>query len=217
MKAEGLEKVIYFVRHGQSEGNIAPVFQSLDSPLSAKGREQAKLVAERATNLSFEALISSPLPRTKETAIAIASETDKIPEYADLFVERIKPTSIDGKPFDDSEAKKVCEQWERSLYTPGMRVEDGENFDDLILRADKALKYLYDRPEKGLLVVTHGYFLRAVFARVLLAESLCGESFRMFQSKIEMANTGISVLKYETRWNGPSWFVWTYNDLAHLG
>ena len=40
-------KVVYFVRHGQSEDNVAPVFQSPDSPLSAVGRNQAARIAAR--------------------------------------------------------------------------------------------------------------------------------------------------------------------------
>ena len=33
-----IEKTIYFIRHGQSEDNAAPVFQAPDSPLSELGR-----------------------------------------------------------------------------------------------------------------------------------------------------------------------------------
>ena len=40
MADETSAKVVYFVRHGQSEDNVAPVFQSPDSPLSAVGRHK---------------------------------------------------------------------------------------------------------------------------------------------------------------------------------
>ena len=42
MADETSAKVVYFVRHGQSEDNIAPVFQSPDSPLSAVGRQASR-------------------------------------------------------------------------------------------------------------------------------------------------------------------------------
>jgi broad specificity phosphatase PhoE len=54
------DKVVYFVLHGQSEDNVAPVFQSPDSPLSAVGRAQAARMAERVAKLAFQALLASP-------------------------------------------------------------------------------------------------------------------------------------------------------------
>jgi probable phosphoglycerate mutase len=211
------EKVIYFVRHGQSEGNVTPVFQSLDSPLNEVGKKQAELIAERISKLSFETLIVSPLPRTKETAQAITKTTGKKPEYSDLFVERIKPTGLGGKSYEDEEAHKLWKEWDKSLYTPGLRADDGENFDDLIIRADKALDFLKNRPENKLVVVTHGFFLRTIVARVILGDTLTPEVFKNFQLHVSMENTGLTVLKYGKAYEGTAWRLWIYNDHAHLG
>jgi len=212
-----MEKTIYFVRHGQSKDNIAPVFQAQDSPLSEAGRGQAKRIAERVKKLSFETLISSPLPRSKETVEAIAKATGKTVEYSNLFVERIKPTSISGKSYDDKEANRLWKEWEKSLYTSGMRAEDGENFDDLIERADRALDFLKNRPEEELVVVTHGFFLRTIIIRVLLGKSLTEENFKNFKSRAIMENTGLSAIKYTKGWEEMEWRLWIYNDHAHLG
>ena len=213
-----IEKTVYFVRHGQSEDNAAPVFQSPDSPLSAQGRRQAERVAERFCKLSFEALIASPFRRASETAEIIATATATEVEYSQLFVERIKPTCINGKPHDDEAANAVWRNWEKSLHTPGMRVSDGENFDDLVRRADEALTFLGDRAEGSLVVVTHGYFLRTILARVLLGELISGETFRRFQRNASMENTGLTVVRCQGGFEEePSWRVWVYNDHAHLG
>ena len=59
---------------------------------------------------------------------------------------------------------------EESLYTRSMRVEDGENFEDLIARADRALTFLGERREASLAVVTHGFFLRTLVARAVFAD-----------------------------------------------
>ena len=56
---KSIEKTIYLVRHGQSEANITPVFQSTDSPLSDKGIQQAKHIAERVSKLSFPVIFFS--------------------------------------------------------------------------------------------------------------------------------------------------------------
>ncbi len=212
-----MDKTVYLIRHGESEHNIAPVFQAPDSPLSKRGIRQAENVAERAEGLSFETLISSPLPRTKETAEAIARRTGKQVDYSDLFVERITPTSIHGKPYTDAVANDVWREWDRSLWTPGLRVEDGENFGDIVARADKALDYLRDRPETSMVVVTHAYFLRTMIARLLIGDFLTAEIFREFQKGVSMENTGITVLRYHGGFEqDPRWHLWTYNDHAHL-
>lgn len=213
-----IEKTVYFVRHGQSADNASPVFQSPDSPLTDKGRAQAAQVAERVAHLSFETLISSPFQRAKETAVVITQVTDMQPVYSDLFVERMKPMRINGKSHADEDASAVWRAWEDSLYTPGMRVEDGENFDDLMARADAALDFLKDRPEESLLVVTHGYFLRTIVARVLFGDLLTGESFKRFQKRASMENTGLTVLRYQHKSEEDTlWRLWIYNDHAHLG
>lgn len=213
-----IDKIVYFVRHGQSVDNVSPVFQSPDSPLSEKGRMQAENIAERVSRLSFETLISSPLQRTRETAEAIARVTGKEPEYSDLFIERVNPTSIGGKSYKDEEANRTWREQERSFYSSGMRVEDGENYEDLITRADKALAFLNNRTEQSLVVVTHGYFLRTVVARVLLGNLLSGEALKNFQKSATMENTGITVLRYHDSFEqDPSWHLWIYNDHSHLG
>jgi probable phosphoglycerate mutase len=211
------EKVVYFVRHGQSEDNVAPVFQSPDSPLSAVGRKQAAYLAERVSKLSFQALLASPYRRAQETAEVIGNVTGKEPEFFALFTERAKPTSINGKPFTDAEAEKVGRAWTQSLSTPGMRVEDGENYEDLITRADAALALLQDRAEPSIVVVTHGYFLRTIVARVILGAALSGEAFQHFHAVASMENTGLTVLRYQGGFQeGPCWRLWIYNDHAHL-
>lgn len=211
------EKIVYFVRHGQSVDNAAPVFHSLDSPLSELGKKQAEKIAERISRIDFETLIASPLPRARETAHAVVKLTNKIPEYSDLFVERKKPTNLYGKSLEDEEAGLLGKKWKESLYTPGLRVEDGENFDDLVARADQALEFLASRPEKRLVVVTHGNFLRAMVVRVILAGSLTPEAFKNFYSNTQMENTGLTVLRYDKTNRSSGWQLWIYNDHAHLG
>lgn len=211
------KKMVYFVRHGQSVDNASPVFQSIDSPLSEKGRSQAKNIAERLSSVHFETLIASPVQRAKETAQYIAESTGKDIVFSDLFVERIKPSEIDGKPWTDPEANKVWRAWEETLYTPSLRVSDGENYDDTIARVDRALAFLEDRTESTLAVVTHGYFLRAMVARVLLGDELTGPIMKRFQERASIENTAITVLNYRDAFEEDFvWRLWTLNDHSHF-
>jgi len=212
-----ITKVIYFVRHGQSVDNAAPVFQALSSPLSPLGHRQAKDIAIRVSEISFEVIIASPVLRARQTGEIIAKKTAKPIKYSDLFVECIKPKSISGRPFTDKRAGQIWRQWQKSLFTPGMRVEDGESYDDIISRADKALALLNEQSEQTIVVITHGFFLRTVVARAIFGDLLSGEIFHKFQSSVGSENTGLTVLKYQDAFEEePSWRLWTYNDHAHL-
>lgn len=223
MNQDNLEKTVYFVRHGESEGNVAPVFQGLDSPLSGKGIEQAKFIAERVSKIPFEILISSTLQRAKETTEIISETTGKTPEFSDLFIERAKPPQINNKGHDDEEAYSIWQEWEKELYTPGEGKTGGESFDNLMTRARKAIHFLEERPEQEILVVTHGYFLRTIIANILIGDLLTGDVFKNFMESTSMKNTGITVARYASspkRWSTKEekyWRLWVYNDHSHLG
>jgi Fructose-2,6-bisphosphatase len=154
--------------------------------------------------------------RAKQTAEAIARATNKQIEFSDLFVERRKPSSVYGKPHTDEQASRTWHEWNESFFAKG-KVEDGESYNEIVKRVDDALDYLLNRPEKTLLVVTHGYFLRAIVARVLLGNLLSPESLKRFQRLKAMENTGITAIVYEPAFaEGSCWRVWIYNDHAHL-
>lgn len=60
---------IYIVRHAQSVFNSGKYEDDdVTSPLSEKGKEQARKLAEKFKDIDFAAIYSSGLPRTKETA-----------------------------------------------------------------------------------------------------------------------------------------------------
>lgn len=211
------EKTVYFVRHGQTIDNALPVFQSIDSPLSEKGKLQAQSIAERLSQLEFNTLISSPVLRAKQTAQYVSDKTRKEIVFSDLFIERIKPDEIDGKPWVDEPANKTWRAWDKTLYTSGERISNGENYDDIVARADKALNYLRDRPESKLAVVTHGYFLTAIVARVLLGEHLTGSIMKQFQERASIENTAVTVLHYKDAFEEDfTWRLWTLNDHSHF-
>lgn len=62
------KKEFYFVRHGQTDGNIAALKQDhVDIPLNATGREQARLIEPIIASLPVKTICYSPLKRAKET------------------------------------------------------------------------------------------------------------------------------------------------------
>lgn len=216
-------KTVYLVRHGQSEGNVGGVFQPTNSPLTEHGRKQAEAIAERCARLNIDSIISSKMPRAETTAKIISEKTGHKLVFSDLFRERDKPSSLEGKSHHDTEARKINSAWWSSLGGSGPRVEDGENFDDLKQRAGKALAFLAARPEDNILVVTHGFFLRYLVAWAIFGEDLSPSQFEPLMQRLWCENTGITVLRHnqdrrpdEVSPNVP-WILWIWNDHAHLG
>lgn len=210
-------KTVYLVRHGQSLHNAIPVFQAKDVALSGEGRSQADKIAERATDLSIDTLIASPLPRAKETAQIIGKAMGKEPIYSEIFVERKIPTAIQGKPYEDEVANKLWRQWEASFYQPGMHIADGENYTDLVTRADEAIAFLNQQSSGSIMVVSHGGLIRTIVARVLMGEALTPELLEKFHNIATIENTGLTVLKYRAGFEDEAkWRLISYNDHAHL-
>ena len=216
-------KTVYFIRHGQSEGNIGSAYQTADSPLTEKGQKQAAIIADRCARLPIETIISSTQQRAKSTASIIAEKTGHVVEFSDLFRERRKPAALSGKTFSDAAARELNERWWDSLMGAGPRVEDGENFEDLSARADAALEYLTGRAEGNILVITHGFFMRYIVARAIYGKDLTGNTFEPMARSLVMENTGITVLRYKATeeleaWGrSAEWKLWIWNDHAHLG
>ncbi|HUS13311.1 MAG TPA: histidine phosphatase family protein [Pyrinomonadaceae bacterium] len=65
---------VVIIRHGQSQGNAEGRFGGhTDTPLSPRGRKQAKATAKALASEKFSAIYSSDLPRAIETATPLAT------------------------------------------------------------------------------------------------------------------------------------------------
>ena len=63
----------YFIRHGETEGNVQNLCQGhIDFPLTEKGKEQARLAGRRLQGLGIKRVATSSLGRAKHSAHIIA-------------------------------------------------------------------------------------------------------------------------------------------------
>ncbi len=218
-----MSTLVYIVRHGESEANAGPVRQGPESRLTEKGRREAEMIARRCAALHAEALIVSPYVRARETAEPVSRETGLPIEYSDLFAERRNPSVVYGVRHDDPVNIAANEAIRENFATPDWRHSDEENFDDLKQRAGEALSFLESRPEKSLIVVSHGMFARILMARVVMGERLTGDECERFIRALRMNNTGLSVLRYDGTVEKPfegaenPWKIIVWNDHSHLG
>ncbi|MEK7604298.1 MAG: histidine phosphatase family protein [Patescibacteria group bacterium] len=209
-------KTIYFIRHGESEGNTGPTRQGKMTSLSDRGRAQAATMAKRCATLPIDLLVASSMTRAQETATIIAAKIGKEPLSSELFGERRRPSAQIGQPKHSPEALAIDKEIIRNFGVPGWRHSDEENFEDLRTRAQEALEFLAQRPEENIAVITHGFFMRIIMAVVVLGDELTGAECDAFTRAFHMENTGLTVLKYGSE-KEPGWWVWTWNDHAHLG
>jgi probable phosphoglycerate mutase len=216
------QKTIYFFRHGQSEGNIRHInatdedIHPAEQHLTELGQEQAQKLAKRMVNFKLEVLLSSTLTRARETTEIISEHSDCNIEYSDIFVERQKPSSIIGKLRSDELILATEKAWKHSLFNSGEQVEDGDSYDTMIVRVDKALELLQSRPEQNIGVITHQFFLNTLIIRAILGDTINPELYDRLQEQYWIENTGLTILQYSPEYPYTGWRVWVYNDHSHL-
>ena len=208
-------KTVYFVRHGESESNVGGIRRGHMTPLTKNGKQQADSVAARASKLTIDVVVSSTMERAKKTAQAIVEKTGKSVEYSEFFIERIMPSWFIGRLKDDPEAVAAENEMRENFTVPNYRLADEENFDDLKKRAISALEHLKERKEENILVVTHGFFLRAMLAVVIYGADLTAHELDRILGGTRTENTGISVIKENSKWIS-GWNLIIFNDHAHL-
>jgi len=139
----------------------------LDSPLTATGRAQADAhgAAVRALG-GVEAVVASPLGRTRQTAAIVNAHLQAPVEFESALMERdcglwsgLNAEEI-GAAYPDS--------WRARSEDPYFhRPPGGENHADMRERVDGFLSGLMQRPEIRLALVTHGIMSRVILGHFL--------------------------------------------------
>lgn len=175
-------------------------------------------MAKRAQKLPIEAIIASTMTRAQETGQIISESIGISLESSSLFTEALPASEIMGKARDSEKNIQFIKMYFENFGKPGWRHSDEENFEDLKVRAGKALKFLEEREEQNIMVVTHGFFMRVLIARAVFGENLTARECQQFTRTFHMENTGLSVLVYDEQEDAPwPWWLWIWNDHAHLG
>jgi probable phosphoglycerate mutase len=211
------KKLIYFVRHGESENNIKNIRQGPEGSLSQKGRLQVIETAKRFPKHKGkpQVIISSPYERTKETAEIIAGELSMQVEYSDLLKERRNPSEIIGQDGNDREVRVIMDKIDKSFHSDDLRVSDEENFTDLKQRALKLLEYIKHRKEDRIIMVTHKNFLRMVISCMLYGKKLTASLYNTLSYYNQVDNASMAICAYEPHWfKSDTWQILTWNDLA---
>ena len=154
-------------------------------PLTSEGRAQAVAVAERLAAVRMDAIYSSPILRTVETARAIAARHD-----LDVTI-RKGIGEVEYGTWTDRSLKSLARTklWTTVQRFPsGARFPEGESLREVQSRAIHELERLRsEHPKHTVCVVSHGDVIRLVAAHYL------GVHIDLFQ-RIHIGPASVSVI-----------------------
>lgn len=169
---------LYLVRHGRTDWNALRRLQGkIERELDEEGRRQAQDVGTKFSREPLSAVYSSAMIRAKQTAEIIAAHHSlEIRTISDLHEGSYGP--LDGMFIDEFERRfadafverKSLKLKERFCYRLAEGVETNQ---EIIQRVLPHLhKICLDHPGEKVLVVTHGWVMRAVILYLTQSETL---------------------------------------------
>ncbi len=162
------ETELIIVRHGQTAANIDGLLVGRqDVLLTDLGHQQAERAAEVISPLKPDALVSSPLQRTRQTAAPISLRTRLLPEVEDDIAE-FSFGDLEG--WNEHEALaahphlRTLIQWEAHPDETWPNGESGNGFVGRIFAGMERI--VADHPDSRVVVVTHGGVIGSFVARL---------------------------------------------------
>ena len=195
---------LYLVRHAQSQGNTGEDLTSGDPDITEIGQDQAQRLGQRLAGQRIDAIYTSPLRRTRETAAAIADAAgglDVIPK-ADLREVTMGQADFDIRVLPPEEQAKIAERiiddgtWDAFPGGEGhhaARARVGGVMDEIVA----------DNSGKRVVVVVHAGFIQTYVSMVLGIDR--DYVFYPFNASIT-----------SVRAKGGRRVLWRLNDVSHL-
>ena len=184
-----MSPLVYFVRHGQTDWNLASRFQGQhEVDINATGREQARRNGRRLAELVGDParfdFVASPLRRTCETMDIIRKELGLNPhgyrlepkllevhfgDWQGLTIDQVE------EAFPGAEAARDRDKW--GFLPPG---DSAENYEMLSDRIRLWLTSL----ERDTVCVTHGGVIRSIFLQTGSATRAEAEMMNVPQDRV---------------------------------
>jgi probable phosphoglycerate mutase len=162
----GAGLTLYFCRHGETEGNVRKMYQgqSINSPLTPKGIEQARTIAHildrEVPDIRNYAFVCSPVGRARQTNEVIR-ETLGLPRTGYAVDDRIKEINYglwEGHPRNNVRVLDPTGYDAREKDKWNIPVPGGENYAQVAARAESFIASL----SVDTFSVTHGAFARVL-------------------------------------------------------
>ncbi|SFP57632.1 histidine phosphatase family protein [Salibacterium halotolerans] len=181
---------VYLIRHGESEGNRKGRVQgAADFELSAKGREQARLLGESMADLPIDQFYTSDLTRARETAAGIEKyqKQKAVPskDFREIYL----------GPLEGQTREQIYDMYPKVRQTTILRsgLEGTETDNEITVRCEKLYHLVKSiKEEETAAIVSHGGFL-TIFFMYLLA----GENWDQLHRPFRIDNTGVSKISWK--------------------
>ena len=197
---------VYLVRHGQTEWNKKLTFRGrADIPLNEAGHREARAISDALKDKNIDAIYTSPLRRSIETAQPIA----KFFHLEIVPVEGLIDISYgnwEGLTFSEVK-KRYSDQYNKWEKKPDLiRFPNGETLNEVKDRSFRAFKNIVkENPGKSILIVPH-----RVINKVLLCALLGLSNSHFWEIK---QDTGcINLIEY----SNDRLILSMMNDTCHL-
>lgn len=193
---------IWWVRHGSTDWNDIKRWQgATDIHLNEAGRQQALALRLRLKGIPFDAVWSSDLSRSYETAqLALPN----CPILTDARLREIPMGIAEGKTWDEltGQQQNAIGNWWKDPYKepfPGAQ----ENLTDVTARVNA---WRHEQPQQGRIICfTHGGTIRCLLWDIVGAPGTKAWT-------VELGNTGVMRVRYD----GDHPILTAFNDMSHI-
>lgn len=155
--------VLYVTRHGETDYNLQGRYTGCtDIPLNETGISQAKRLGSMLSDIKFDAVVCSPMLRTRQTASIICESLGMNYIIYRQFFER-NVGVYEGLTKEEIR-QRYPDLWARRCTSqPDDAPPGGETIRQACARIDAGIEQLkQDFPDKTVLLICHGFTSRAV-------------------------------------------------------
>lgn len=153
-----------FVRHGESESNVAKVFGTSETVLTERGHKQAEDIVASLTKEKIDITVASPFERTVQTATPLAQKLgmeiildDRVQEWN--VGQYRGQSSISEEAIGDTKKAHLDRLHKRGI--------DGECMEEVITRGEQFILDMQNRyPGKTIAFFSHNGFGKVFFSHI---------------------------------------------------
>ena len=203
---------LYFIRHGKTEWNLEMRFQgaSGDSPLLETSIDELKRLGKHLSNVKFDKIYSSDLPRACHSAEIIQSENQhQIDIVSTPELREWSLGHLEGREIARAKATYPQQMWafRHDLSQFDHQLFGAESVDQTTQRTISFVKSLKGKDFQNVLIVGHGANLTASIRRLL------GYETSLLRKDGGLANASLTILETD---DFDSFKLLTWNNLDYL-
>ncbi len=211
---------VYFIRHGQTEGNRLHRHQFPETPLNELGHRQAAVVSDLVPAFGPTHLVTSTLTRARQTTAAIARTTKLEPVEHGALIEIQRPPHIQGLHYAHPKSIWYLVRWLLTGWSNFVTNGRGESYGSLISRIEESKRYLETfPPDAKILVVSHSVFINFFVAHICNDRPISFFSaFLRFAKIINLDNSSVTHVRFrpDAAPGTCAWEVVSFDNDAHV-